>query len=176
MRRLVFVRQSTNYFAGTTCLDSSTLRMKSRGFGPSLALGEVVMLLEPSTEGFGCLNLSLLAGDKSHPSLQAAIARAITSRAKTISGKRWTENGTPYSRQVNIHRRSWYNGSYQGGKIDDICVLCVIVLEVSSTYQFLLVARSLTNTLVSSCRIQSKMCPSVMPSSQTSSEYNFKSI
>ena len=79
------------------------------------------------------VNLAAVADDSGSTSLQSVLARAVAARAKVMSVN--TKVDGPFAKEV---QRVYPGEAYHGGKKDDICVVCVIVLEVSPNYQQLL--------------------------------------
>ena len=71
-------------------------------------------------------NLSVLVDeDPDKPSIQSNIARKVASKAKDMSVN--TKVDGPFAKEV---RRYFPGEVYHGGKRDDICVLCCVVVEV----------------------------------------------
>lgn len=62
--------------------------------------------------------------------LQAAIAKAVVARAKSASIN--TKVDGPFAREV---QRRFPSENFHGGKKDDICVVCMVVVEVSWVFQ-----------------------------------------
>ncbi|KAK6533010.1 hypothetical protein TWF281_007174 [Arthrobotrys megalospora] len=66
----------------------------------------------------------LVDDDMEKPSIQAAIAKKVASKAKDMSVN--TKVDGPFAKEV---RRYFPGEVYHGGKRDDICVLCCVVVE-----------------------------------------------
>ncbi|KAK6541071.1 hypothetical protein TWF694_008448 [Orbilia ellipsospora] len=70
-------------------------------------------------------NLSVLVDeDPDKPSIQSLISKKVASKAKDMSVN--TKVDGPFAKEV---RRYFPGEVYHGGKRDDICVLCVVVVE-----------------------------------------------
>lgn len=58
--------------------------------------------------------------------LQAAVAKAVAARAKSASIN--TKVDGPFAKEV---QKRFPSENFHGGKKDDICVVCMVVVEVS---------------------------------------------
>lgn len=73
-------------------------------------------------------HLETVAASTEGSGIQAAVAKAIATRAKSASVS--TKLDGPFAKEV---QRLFPGENFHGGKKDDICVVCMVVVEVSTT-------------------------------------------